>query len=75
MESIEIKSKSMITINNVVFGNVTINVTDYGILNVFNSNNCWICGIGLVDIKTFTSTSLDVYYKVNKLISEFSELE
>lgn len=75
MESIEIKSKSMITINNVVFGNVTMNVTDYGILNVFNSNNCWICGIDLVDIKTFTSTSLDVYYKVNKLISEFSELE
>lgn len=69
MESIEIK-KSMITINNVVFGNVTLNITDYGILNVFNSNNCWICGIDLGDIKTFTSTSLDVYYKVNKLISE-----
>ena len=69
MESIEIKIKSMITINNVVFGNVTMNVTDYGILNVFNSNG-WICGIDLGNIKTFTSTSLDVYYKVNKLISE-----
>ena len=73
MENIEIKS--MVTINNVVFGNVTMNVTEYGILNIYNSNNCWICGIDLGDIKTFTSTSLDVYYKVNKLISEFSELE
>ena len=67
METIEIKS--MITINKIVFGNVTMNVTEYGILNIFNSNG-WICGIDLGDIKTFTSTSLDVYYKVNKLISE-----
>ena len=66
MESME---KSMITINGCVFGNVTINVTDYGILNIF-SNNCWVCGIDLGDIKNFTSTSLDVYYKINKLISE-----
>ena len=67
MESME---KSMVTINNVVFGNVTMNVTEYSILNVFNSDNRWICGIDLGDIKNFTSTSLDVYYKVNKLISE-----
>ena len=58
----------MITINNIVFVEVTINVTD-GILNVF-SNNLWICGIDLGDIKTFTSTSELVEVKVNKLISE-----
>lgn len=63
------KIKSMITINNVAFSNVTLKVTDYNILNVFNSNG-WICGIDLEDIKSFTSTSLDVYYKVNKLMSE-----
>ena len=62
------KIKSMITINECVFGNVTINVRD-GILNVY-SNKCWICGIDLLDIKKFTSTSLDVEVKVNKLISE-----
>ena len=69
MKTQSITEKSMITINNIVFGNVTINVTDYGILNVYNSNN-WICGIDLGDIKTFTSTSLDVDVYVNKLISE-----
>ena len=68
MERIE-SMESMITINSVVFGNVTINVTNVGILNVFNSNH-WVCGIDLRDIKTFTSTSKEVHHSVNKLISE-----
>ena len=69
MKKIEIAEKSMITINKIVFGNVTINVTEYGIVNIYNSNG-WICGISLEDIKSFTSTNLDVYYKINKLISK-----
>ena len=69
MEKIEIAEKSMITINKIVFGNVTMNVTEYGIVNIYNLNG-WICGIDLGDIQSFTSTSLEVYYKINKLISE-----
>ena len=67
--TMSITKKSMITINKVVFGNVTMNVTDYGVVNIYNSTG-WICGIDLEDIKTFTSTDLEVYYKINKLISE-----
>lgn len=66
MENIE---KSKVTINEVVFGEVTMNVDDYGILNIF-SNNCWICGIDLRDIETFNSTSKLVIVKVKKLISD-----
>ena len=68
MESIEIKS--MITINGCVFGDVTMNVTEYNILNVFNSDNCWICGIDLEDIKTFTSNNSEIDSEVNKFILE-----
>ena len=66
MENIE---KSKVTINELVFGEVTMNVDDYSILNIF-SNNCWICGIDLRDIETFNSTSKLVIEKVSKLISE-----
>ena len=66
MENIE---KSKVTINGVVFGEVTMNISDYSILNIY-SNNCWICGIDLRDIETFNSTSKLVIKKVNKLISE-----
>ena len=66
MESIE---KSKVTINGVVFGEVTMNINNYSILNIF-SNNCWICGIDLKDIETFNSTSKLVIVEVNKLISE-----
>ena len=64
MESIEI-----LTINHVVLSNVTINVTKNSILNVYSNNN-WICGIAIWDIKTFTSTDKMIEVKVKKLISE-----
>lgn len=61
---------SSITINQVVFGDVTLNVK-YGVLNIFNSTNkSWICGIGLWDIKTFTSNNLEIDSEVNKFILE-----
>ena len=62
--------ESMVTINNVVFGNVHLNITEYGILKVFNSNGYWICGIDLEDIKDFTSNDSEINSEVNKFILE-----
>ena len=66
MENIE---KSKVTINGVVFGEVTMNINNYGILNIYSNNN-WVCGIDLRDIETFNSTSKLVIVEINKLISE-----
>ena len=66
-----LKLKSMeITINNVVFGNVNVTMNEYNILNVFNSDNCWICGISLEDIKSFSSNDSIIDSEVNQFILE-----
>ena len=67
MESMEIKS--MITINGCVFGDVTMNVTEYGIVNIYNLNG-WICGIDLGDIQSFTSNNSEIDSEVNQFILE-----
>ena len=68
-EQMNVTNKSMIVINDLCFGDVTMNVTDYGIVNIYNSTG-WICGIDLEDIKTFTSNNSEIDSEVNKFILE-----
>ena len=70
METTELNvtQKSMVEINDLCFGEVTMFITEY-CLHLYNSKG-WIGMISLEDIKTFSSNDGEVDSEVNKFISE-----
>ena len=73
MKTIEmnVTEKSMVEINDLCFGEVTMFITEY-CLHLYNSKG-WIGMISLGDIKTFESNEANINSEVNKFILEHSK--
>ena len=67
METINV-TKSMVEINDLCFGEVTIFCNEY-CLHLYNSKG-WICMISFKDIITFNSSDPNIDSEVNKFILE-----
>lgn len=73
METIEmnVTEKSMVEINNLCFGEVTMFITEY-CLHIYNSHGR-VGMISLEEIKTFFSYDVKIDSEVNKFILEHSK--
>ena len=63
-----VTDRSMVTINGLCFGNVTLFITEY-CLHIYNSKG-WIGMISLEDIKNFSSNDSEIDSEVNQFILE-----
>ena len=63
-----VTDRSMVTINDLCFGDVTMFITEY-CLQIYNPKG-WVGMIALEDIKNFSSNDFRIDSEVNKFILE-----
>ena len=67
-EQMNVTNKSMVTINDLCFGDVTMFCNEH-CLHIYNPKG-WVCMISLEDIKSFSSNDSTIDSEVNQFILE-----